>query len=84
MSANSEEWEYDIPMEKRQGQETREGEDRGTAEKLGGGTQRQQTPLHPPPEAPAEGQMKGVKVMLRKIPPPELEKKQGSTSGGRR
>ena len=78
MSVNSEDWKYAIPLEVLKGQETRGVEDRDTIKKLGGKTHRPQIPLHPPPEAPAERQIKGVKVILRKIPPPGMGRRKAA------
>ena len=68
MSVSGEDWEYAIPLEVLKGQQTRGVKDRDRIEKPGEENQRVQAPLQPPPKAPAERQMRGVKVLLRKIP----------------
>ena len=55
-------------MEEPNSWETRRVEGLGGVKRPVGDTQKTHGPEHPPPETPAERQMRGVKVMLRKIP----------------
>ena len=64
-----EDWEYAIPLEKPNGQEIKGVEDREMVETPGGETQGLPAPQHPQPKALAKRQIRGVKVLLRKIPP---------------
>ena len=56
------------PCKYSKGQKTRGVKDRDRIEKPGEENQTVQAPLQPPPKAPAERRMRGVKVLLRKIP----------------
>ena len=85
MSGNSEDWEYAINLEVPKGKETRGVEHQDGSEKRGGEIQRAQAPIHPPPKASAERQMRGVKVMLKKVPPPCMGRREAAPQddGGR-
>ena len=68
MRVSGEEWEYANPPEAPRDQKTRGVKDRDRREMPGEDDRRVPLPLQPLPEAPAESKMKGVKVVLRKIP----------------